>query len=133
MAVFGSPGTLRLKCTAHRPQRPRPTPDPELAHRNDTERPLAADPLSQALVVAIWRYQHVPDLQPAHDVQGMRGVFASAGHCTYPPDRATVLQQEQETRANLLDALNLLRDDRATSPSWRTFFYFSGHGGQSAG
>lgn len=92
---------------------------------------MAPDPSSQALVVGVSQYQHVADLPPTQDVQGMRDVLASPDHCAYPPERVTVLEQEQATRDSILAALKRLCA-QASSPSARTFFYFSGHGGQDA-
>jgi hypothetical protein len=90
------------------------------------EYPVASD---QALVVGVSRYQHISSLKDNQDVPGVRDVLANPRYCAYPPERVKVLAQDQATRANILEALERLCDG-ANDPGSRTFFYFSGHGGQ---
>lgn len=85
---------------------------------------------SHALVVAVSTYRHLADLPPTQDVQGMHGVLTDPKCCAYPPERVVVLEQEQATLANVVDALQQL--GAHSSAGSRTFFYFSGHGGQDA-
>lgn len=87
--------------------------------------------LSQALVVGVSRYQHVPPLPSSEDVRGVRDVLVDSNVCAYPSERVTVLEEEAATRENILAALDALAS-QATSPSSRTFLYFSGHGGQGS-
>lgn len=89
-----------------------------------------ADPSSQALVIGVAKYQHLADLPANQDVQGVREVLASPEYCGYPPERVKVLEQEQATRASIIDALKALGS--GTTAGSRTFFYFSGHGGQGS-
>jgi len=84
---------------------------------------------SQALVVGVSRYLHVGKLRTTLDVSGVRDVLASPEYCAYPPERVTVLDEEAATRDNLLEALQATCE-RASAAGSRTFFYFSGHGGQ---
>lgn len=61
----------------------------------------------------------------------MRDVLVSPDICAYPPERVKVLEGEQATRDNIINALQAMCD-RPKPPDTRTFFYFSGHGGQGA-
>lgn len=84
---------------------------------------------SRALVVGVSQYQHVNNLAPNQDATGVRDVLANPRYCAYPPERVELLENAQATRANILAGLRRLRGS-STADS-RTFFYFSGHGGQS--
>ena len=86
---------------------------------------------SQALIVGASRYLHVGKLRTTLDVPGVREVLASPDYCAYPPECVTVLDEEAATRDNLIEALEATCE-RARAPGSRTFFYFSGHGGQGA-
>lgn len=86
---------------------------------------------SQALVIGVSRYQHVGRLRTTLDVPGVRDALTSPDCCAYPPERVVVLDEEAATRDNILDALQTTCD-RASAAGSRTFFYFSGHGGQGA-
>ena len=89
----------------------------------------STDPPSQALVVGASQYRHVRSLRPTRDVPGVRDVLASPDYCAYPPERVTVLAEQDATRDNVLGALTATCE-RARVAGSRTFFYFSGHGGQ---
>jgi len=89
------------------------------------------DHASQALVVGVSRYLHVGKLRTTLDVPGVRDVLACPEYCAYPPDHVTVLEEEAATRDNILEALQATCE-RASAAGSRTFFYFSGHGGQGA-
>jgi hypothetical protein len=104
-----------------------------MAHHTWTlEDPLGSlNHSSQALVVGVSRYLYVGKLRTTLDVPGVREVLASPDHCAYPPERVTVLDEEAATRDNIIDALRATCD-RASAAGSRTFFYFSGHGGQGA-
>lgn len=96
------------------------------------EHPLGPlNPASQALVVGVSRYLHVGKLRTTLDVAGVRDVLASPEYCAYPPERVMVLDEEDATRDNIIAALRALCD-RASADGSRTFFYFSGHGGQGS-
>lgn len=86
---------------------------------------------SQALVVGVSRYHNVARLPSTRDVPGVRDVLASPDYCAYPPERVKVLDEEDATRDNIMNALEVLGGE-AKAASSRTFFYFSGHGGQGA-
>jgi len=86
---------------------------------------------SQALVVGVSRYLHVGKLRTTLDVPAVRDVLASPDYCAYPPEHVTVLDEEAATRDNILEALQATCE-RASAAGSRTFFYFSGHGGQGA-
>lgn len=86
---------------------------------------------SQALVVGVSRYLHVGKLRTTLDVAGVHDVLASPDYCAYPPEQVTVLDEEAATRDNILDALKATCE-RASVAGSRTFFYFSGHGGQGS-
>ena len=88
-------------------------------------------PSSQALVVGVSRYQHVGRLRTTLDVPGVRDALASPDCCAYPPERVMVLEEEAATRDNIIDALKATCE-RAKPADSRTFFYFSGHGGQGS-
>jgi hypothetical protein len=91
----------------------------------------SVDRSSQALVVGVSRYLHVGRLRTTLDAPGVRDVLVSPDCCAYPPERVIVLDEETATRDNIIDALKALCD-RASTAGSRTFFYFSGHGGQGA-
>ncbi len=88
-----------------------------------------ADRSSQALVVGVSRYRHLGQLRPTQDVAGVREVLGSPELCGYPPERVRVLEEEDATRGNIIDALTATCE-KAKSADSRTFIYFSGHGGQ---
>jgi Caspase domain/TIR domain len=90
---------------------------------------LSVDQSSQALVVGVSRYLHLGKLRTTLDVPGVREVLTSLDYCAYPPERVTVLDEEDATRDNIIDALRATCE-RAGAPRSRTFVYFSGHGGQ---
>lgn len=85
---------------------------------------------SQALVVCVSQYTHLGKLRSSKDAQGVHEVLSSPEYCGYPPDRVFTLQDSEATRDGTLRALRRVCDD-ATSEESRTFFYFSGHGGQA--
>ncbi len=91
---------------------------------------LADHSPSQALVVGVSSYRHVGKLQPTQDVAGVREVLGSPDYCAYPPERVRVLEEDDATRSNIIDALTATCEDARSADS-RTFIYFSGHGGQS--
>jgi hypothetical protein len=91
----------------------------------------SVDQSSQALVIGVSRYQHVSKLRTTLDVPGIRDVLVSPDCCAYPLERVIVLDEEAATRDNILAALQVTCD-RASAAGSRTFFYFSGHGGQGA-
>lgn len=86
---------------------------------------------SQALVVGVSRYLYLSKLRTTLDVPGVREVLASPDYCAYPPERVTVLDEEAATRDNIMDALKTMCAQASVAGS-RTFFYFSGHGGQGS-
>jgi hypothetical protein len=106
------------------------------AHRGDPRNrghlEFMEDPVAsaQALVVGVSRYHQVPSLPPNQDVAGVRDVLASPKYCAYPPERVTVLAEDQATRAGILAAVDRLCSS-ADAEGSRTWFYFSGHGGQA--
>jgi Caspase domain/TIR domain len=94
------------------------------------EHPLVAiDQSSQALVVGVSRYQYLHNLRATRDAQGVRDVLASPEYCAYPPERVQLIEEEAASRDSVLRALDALGDGAQQAGS-RTFFYFSGHGGQ---
>jgi hypothetical protein len=86
---------------------------------------------SQALVAGVSKYRHVGSLLKTQDVPGVRDVLASPDLCGYPPDRVKVLDEQDATRDNIINALTALCESAKAAES-RSFFYFSGHGGQGA-
>ncbi|MGH8523176.1 MAG: hypothetical protein ACREXY_02855, partial [Gammaproteobacteria bacterium] len=66
------------------------------------------DPVSQALVIGIWKYQHLADLPDNEDAQGVRKALESPECCAYRPERVKVLDQEQATRTGIIEALKQL-------------------------
>src|ERR1051325_6386019 len=84
---------------------------------------------SQALVVGISQYQNLSKLRATQDASGVRDVLASPEYCAYPPDRVKFLEEAAATRDRILDALKEMCQG-ARQPGARSFFYFSGHGGQ---
>jgi hypothetical protein len=88
-----------------------------------------AAPSSQALVVGISQYHNLNKLLPTKDASGVRDVLASPDHCAYPPERVKLLEEAAATRDNILGALKEMCQG-AREPSARSFFYFTGHGGQ---
>jgi hypothetical protein len=89
----------------------------------------AIDPPPRALVVGISRYEHLAHLREARDARGVCDVLASPDYCAYPPENVTLLEDSAASRDRILHALSALCE-HATLPGSRTFFYFSGHGGQ---
>jgi hypothetical protein len=73
----------------------------------------------------------VSKLRTTLDVPGVRDVLANPDYCAYPPERVTVLDEEAATRDNIMGALKALCEQASAAGS-RTFFYFSGHGGQGS-
>jgi hypothetical protein len=92
---------------------------------------LSTDRSSQALVVGASRYLHINKLRTTQDVPGVRDVLTSPDYCAYPPERVTVLDEEDATRDHIVDALRAM-SERSRATESRVFFYFSGHGGQGA-
>ena len=90
---------------------------------------MSIDQTSQALVVGVSGYQYLQSLRATRDAQGVRDVLASPDYCAYPPDRIELIEEAEATRDNVLRALDALGDAAKPAGS-RTFFYFSGHGGQ---
>jgi len=86
---------------------------------------------AQALVVGVSRYLYLGKLRTTFDVPGVRDVLANPEYCAYPPERVTVLDEETATRDNILEALKATCEQASAAGS-RTFFYFSGHGGQGS-
>jgi len=84
---------------------------------------------SQALVVGISQYQNLGKLPTTQDATGVRDVLASPDCCAYPPERVKLLEEKAATRDNILNALKEMCQS-AKEPSARSFFYFTGHGGQ---
>jgi len=91
----------------------------------------AADGPSQALVVGVSNYRYLSKLRPTRDVAGVREVLGSPEYCGYPPERVKVLEEDDATRSNILEAL-MATCEGARSAGSRTFIYFSGHGGQDS-
>lgn len=81
--------------------------------------------------MGVSRYQYVGQLQPTLDVPGVREVLVSPDYCAYPVERVSVLDEEEATHDSILRELKALCA-KAKAPGARTFFYFSGHGGQDA-
>lgn len=84
---------------------------------------------SQALVVGISQYRYIGKLRKTKDASGMRDVLASPAYCAYPPERVRLLEDDEATRGNILEALKAMCQGAGEAAS-RTFFYFTGHGGQ---
>lgn len=85
---------------------------------------------SQALIVCVSQYLYAGKLRASKDAKGVRYVLSNPKYCGYPSDRVVTLEEGEATRENILRALQHLCDNATTEDS-RTFFYFSGHGGQS--
>jgi len=88
-----------------------------------------AAPSSQALVVGISQYQTLNKLRTTKDASGVRDVLASPDYCAFPPERVKLLEEAAATRDNILNALKDMCQSAKESGS-RSFFYFTGHGGQ---
>ncbi len=85
---------------------------------------------SQALVVGVAQYHHIKSLSPNRDATGVYDVLTSADYCAYPAQHVELLRDDQATRERILAGLRRLCE--RSTPTSRTFVYFSGHGGQSA-
>jgi len=86
---------------------------------------------SQALVVGISKYQNLGQLRTTQDATSVRDVLASPEYCAYPPERVKLLEEKDATRDNILKALKDMCQSAKESNA-RSFFYFSGHGGQGS-
>ena len=87
---------------------------------------VLAAPAKRALLVGVASY-HVADLDlegPVNDVQALRAVLIK--RWGFRSGEVTTLTDRQATRANILRALQRLRD--ASQPGDLALFYFSGHG-----
>jgi len=91
----------------------------------------SATQASQALVVGISKYQNLGQLRTTQDATGVRDVLASPEYCAYPPERVKFLEEKDATRDNILKALKEMCQS-AKESSARSFFYFTGHGGQGS-
>lgn len=122
--VGGHPRSVAGACIHRRCGRRAPT-----THGHGA--PLPADQSSQALVVGVSQYKYLSKLQKTKNALAVRDVLASTEYCGYPPARVTLLEEDEATRDNIINALRTLCQT-AKGPDARTFFYFWGHGGEGS-
>ncbi|TMQ21628.1 MAG: TIR domain-containing protein [Deltaproteobacteria bacterium] len=86
---------------------------------------------AHALVIGVSQYRHIRPLPRVADAEDLAGILRDPAACGYDPANVVLLQDEQATRAAIVEGLERL--GQRAGPGSTALVYFSGHGGRLPG